>query len=1384
MNRTHNWYQNLLVCGFLSLANTPALAQITPDNTLGAESSRLAPNVLINGASSELINGGAQRDSNLFHSFSQFNVGNGQRVYFGNPSGVQNILTRVTGGQASNILGTLGVDGAANLFLINPNGILFGKNASLDVRGSFVGSTANAIQFGNQGIFSIANTEAPPLLTINPSALLFTQIQANAGITNLSQAPAGINPNDQNTTGLRVPDGKSLLLVGGNINLDGGRLRAYGGRVELAGLAALGSVGLNIVGDNFNLSIPNDVARADVTLSNQAVISVFNDGGGDININARNFEISSSFLFAGIVKDLGSDTTQAGDIFIDTTGILTLKDGASIDNTVSGKGNAGNTFIKVRDAVSLVSADIFSNVETGGTGKAGNIDIQAGSLTLRDGAQIQARVNTTSDVGRADAGNININVWGAVDISGTKNGFVSGIFSDLGTGALGNGGNITIKSGSFALSDGAEIRANTAGQGNAGNVFIQSLNQVSFTNALVSSNIAPGGVGEGGDININSGSLKLRNSQLQATIRKSSDTAPAGRGNAGDIMINVRDSVVMDGKTVIFSDVGEGAIGKGGDISITSGSLFLTDGAQLVTGTSGFGDSGNVTIKASEINFQGLEPIGDGKINASGILARVQTGAVGNGGDVTIETETLSISDGAVITAATNGQGNAGNILIQARDSVFLKASIGNQISDNIIDSKISNISTSVLPDGVGEGGRIQIDTESLSITDGAIITSLNSGQGNAGDILINAGSFSMNRSTPSVALSGNITTGTEGQGDAGNIMISARDSMFLDKAIIGSAVLFQNTSFTGKGKGGDIQIAARTLKATNGSQISAFSNAQGDAGNIFINVRETVSVESGSDISTFLVDFPTSTGRRRAGNIEIKANSLFVIDEGNVNSSTNAQGDAGLITINANEQVILDSGETNKLTGISSAVLQDSIGQGGDIEITTGSFSVANGATIVAGTDGKGDAGNININARERFVMSRGAKFFTNTSGQGNAGNVTIQTNNFSIDGVSQAGSRSGIFAVVEPTGIGRAGDTNITANSLSITGGGIINAATFGQGRAGDIKINASQRVFLSDISPNGGFRSAISTETINGATGNAGNITIASPQRITIQDGAGIFASSQGNGQGGNIEAQAGFLTLNRGFISAQTASSNGGNVKFILDNALVLRNGSVISTTAGTALTGGDGGNIDIDTNFIVAVPNENSDITANAFTGKGGNVNVKLQSIFGIEPRSQLTNASDITASSQSGVQGQINITQPEIQPTQELLELPEEVVDASNQIGQMCSRGRNAKPLGEFTITGRGSLPPSPLEPLPGTTSRRPLATLDSSPFANVPRTSELVGTDSPTLRFVTNQTNPTSSAIIEAQGWIKTPDGIYLVNNVSTAIPKASTTPVVCPKS
>ena len=216
--------------------------------------------------------------------------------------------------------------------MINPNGILFGKNASLDLRGSFVGTTANGVQFGNQGNFSATNPEVPALLTINPSALFFNQINPNAAIVNNSVAPTGKDLSGFDAIGLRVPDGKSLLLMGGNVSMDGGQLNAYGGRVELGGLATAGTVGINNDG---SLSFADNLAKGDVSLTNGSAVNVIARGGGSIGINARNLEISrGSSLNAGILNGQGVKGASSGNIAINVSDKLTITDSSQISNSV------------------------------------------------------------------------------------------------------------------------------------------------------------------------------------------------------------------------------------------------------------------------------------------------------------------------------------------------------------------------------------------------------------------------------------------------------------------------------------------------------------------------------------------------------------------------------------------------------------------------------------------------------------------------------------------------------------------------------------------------------------------------------------------------------------------------------------------------------------------------------------------------------------------------------------------------------------------------------------------------------------------------------------------------------------------------------------------
>ena len=416
-------------------------AQIVPDNTLGAEGSVVTPNVNIRGIPSDQIDGGARRGANLFHSFAQFNVDAGRGAYFTNPAGILNILTRVTGANRSDIWGRLGVNGNANLFLINPKGIVFGQDASLDVQGSFLATTADAVKLGDDGLFSASQPTTSNLLAVSPSALWFNAVAAQP-IVNLSQAQSSIGqPNSEDgPPGLQVRSGRTLALVGGDVLLEGGNLTAAGGRIELGSVAGVGQVSLTHTGNGFVLGYDAINDFGNISLSNQAFVDASGEGGGDIQILGGRLEM-----------------TQSSNIWADTLGAE----------------NGGEVLVRTTEVVLSESSSLSAYVTSTGTATGGDLRIETGRLLVRDGAVVGA-----GTLGEGNGGSLLITASDSVEVIGTSadGQSLSGLSAQ--SSGSGNAGDLRINTRRLLVRDGAQVSATIAGQGNSGRLLITASDSV------------------------------------------------------------------------------------------------------------------------------------------------------------------------------------------------------------------------------------------------------------------------------------------------------------------------------------------------------------------------------------------------------------------------------------------------------------------------------------------------------------------------------------------------------------------------------------------------------------------------------------------------------------------------------------------------------------------------------------------------------------------------------------------------------------------------------------------------------------------------------------------------------------------------------------------
>ncbi|MDF5709463.1 MAG: filamentous hemagglutinin N-terminal domain-containing protein [Nostoc sp. S4] len=634
MDNIWNWYQGLGIAFgsviFFSLNSAIAQITITPDGTLSNNSQVTQQNNLI------IIEGGTRSGNNLFHSFNEFNIPAGVTVELRNASDIQNIIGRVTGKSISNIDGILKSNYTANVFLLNPNGIIFGNNATLQIGGSFIASTASSFNFADGTKFSATNPEITPLLTISAPVGLQFGVATPGSILNQSQANAD---NARNPVGLQVQSNKTLALIGGDINLEGGNLTANSGRIELGSVAAnsLVSIMPNFQGWVFGYEgvqnfkdiqlikrtniIKGSEIPSQVDASNK--INAYNEdeGGGNIQVQGNTVELIG---FPVRLRTQTTGTKDGGDLLINAKKLI-LRDGAAISTATVGAGNGGKLTVNASDSVEIISnfydlnrtypSQLYSS--TGGIGKAGDIIINTRKLRLEDRGQVavdsieEFRQDSQSLASKGAGGNLTVNASDSVELIGPSG--TSGTLQKASTSlsaltyTSGDPGEITINTGKLIVQGMSEITVNNDPQtdpsqlSSAGAINISAKEIFLDNKGKLTSNSESG---NGGNINLQTDLLLLRRG---ASISTTAGTEKAG-GNGGNITINARNGFIVAVPNENSDITANAFTGSGGRVDIQANGIygiqfresptFLSD----ITASSDFGRQGTVELNIPDID--------------------------------------------------------------------------------------------------------------------------------------------------------------------------------------------------------------------------------------------------------------------------------------------------------------------------------------------------------------------------------------------------------------------------------------------------------------------------------------------------------------------------------------------------------------------------------------------------------------------------------------------------------------------------------------------------------------------------------------------------------------------------------------------------------------
>ncbi|MBT9314838.1 two-partner secretion domain-containing protein [Leptothoe spongobia] len=1075
------------------------IAQISPDETLGDEGSFLVEN---NGIDS--IDGGAIRGGNLFHSFQDFNIDTGQLVYFVNPEGIETILSRVTGSNGSNIDGLLGVAGPADLFLLNPNGITFGPNAELDIRGAFTASTAGALEFVDGSVFSAVNHQGASLLTM--SAPLGVQFGA---------LPQG----DIVSTGV-LETGGDLTLSGNQLYLEGQviagndltlqaqdtvtiRDTATDAFIARSGdeLTIQGNQGIDIwtlqhLGQTPFVSGRNLALISDGVISGDAH---FESGGGLQFLTLAglpgNFvSLHDPIIFAdgdvvfgdytGVaLKVEATGSIQAGDIVITGPDTILRADGSGSDEDLLASSRAAI----LRAGVDAMGT---SNVPETAEGTAFNIDAVNG---WPKGSIIVSSINT-SDINGGDGGPIMLTASGDITTTGF---FETPTMQNAGVPFPSSG---TVALGSFSLS-------RTRNSGNGGPIVLAAGGNITIENSSNADTIVAVGVfGNGGEISISSTSGDIITDELSS----SSYSSTGNSGDGGTISISsTSGDILINGLLQSNSFSNSGTLGNGGTISISSTSGDITTNRRLSTRSSSIfsnatGNGGTISISSVSGNVTTNEALSADSISLNNI-------ATGNGGTISISSvsgnvitnEALSTrsasgsrsyshyasNGGDIIISSVSGNIGINNRLNSSSYSAFGTTGNGGNISlftreGTIVGNKSQLITASISKQGVttGEGG--MVDLEARNISGLEIITLSNTNA--SGNVQIQSLEESLTISELNLITSGQvtipdplslfgrtITINLSNLGQAGNTVITSAENLILN----------------------EVEIRSDANRSTNAGNVEVFS-----AGNIHLNNSQILS-----------------------------------------NTNIESSGNGGSIIINAIGSATLDNSLINTDT--------DGSGRAGSIDIQTPRLNIQNEARVTAETNSsvrEGAGGTVNIEADKVNFSGNETAISVSTSGPATAGNIILKPiSSDSID-ITTVGEGPQISASTGPGSSGAGGNIVIRDADVAKLDNTELVTSGNGSGSAGSILI---ENVDLL-LTRRGSLILAEASDT-----GGGGNVFIDAGFAFTIPEEDNDILATANSGQGGTVDITANLIigfreveqfspTLRGNRISDISASSNSG------------------------------------------------------------------------------------------------------------------------------------------------------------------------------------------------------------------------------------------------